>query len=99
MSNEQTPMTAEEFLKDRNFSFSGCATFKKTDLIKRMEQYAQAKVLEALEREKSEVLGYINSLSEVAKSWTIEKYKNPSELLRDLSHRINEDHFNTTKQK
>jgi hypothetical protein len=49
MSKEQTPITAEEFLNiNADFDMRFCYGKDVEDL---MEQYAQAKVLEALERE------------------------------------------------
>ena len=63
MSKEQTPITAEEYLKDfSNLKFNGEVRWNNTDILIIMEQYAQAKVLEALEREFSKLDGIDFSL-------------------------------------
>ena len=52
MSKEQTQITAEEFLDAKGFSMDDFRSEQRYLLIRDlMEQYAQAKVLEALERE------------------------------------------------
>ena len=48
MSKEQTPITAEQYLNNKGFNTDGQHFEVLLDV---MEQYAQAKVLEALERE------------------------------------------------
>lgn len=51
MSKEQTPITAEEFLDAKGFSMDDFPSIQRYLLIRDlMEQYAQARVLEALER-------------------------------------------------
>lgn len=59
MSKEETPITAEEWLKQRSIDNGSNHNWKDPSNDPRtsdlMEQYAQAKVLEALEREFSDV--------------------------------------------
>ena len=52
MSKEQTPITAKQYLNNKGFNTDGQHFEVLLDL---MEQYAQVKVLEALERVQSDI--------------------------------------------
>ena len=58
---EPTPITSEEFLKGQGIEIQYESIIPTDKAIKCMEQYAQSKVLEALEREVPKA--YINGVS------------------------------------